>query len=290
MDDSDPPPPPEPPKKEKRVVLPKKKRVYTRQINKTKPVRTESTTNAASEDVDPDPTPRAADVNASTGSVLHRATSRNAARKPSSAELTSELKRKHDELSAALSKVSALERENESLKKRNKSLAETTERARQDLRDERKKSTVVEKEHNKRIHEVEQSAQSAEAESNKKLHELEERARNAEANAASYYSSKIEKEKVSCYVSADLFIPNLISHNPPFTQQERRDRQVELEKKKAAKQHASLKKQHASELSSVQEAATSTLKDKEKVIEVSLVINSYSLNLSDFICSCYGSV
>jgi hypothetical protein len=48
-------------------------------------------------------------VNSSTDPALHRDTSRNAARKPSSAELISELKRKHHELLTALSKVAELE-------------------------------------------------------------------------------------------------------------------------------------------------------------------------------------
>jgi vacuolar-type H+-ATPase subunit I/STV1 len=190
MDDNDPPPPPpNPTKKEKRVVLPKKRRSFTRRLQNpsTRSINPEAIDDVPHDEItaeDGDGTPVA-------GPPRNRATYQGAARKPSSSELTAELKRKHSELSTALSKVEVLARENESLKKRNKSLVETTERAREDLRHQKKQSTVVEKE------------------SKKLIRELEERAENAEANAALHYNAQLNKEKVCCSHSNDCFKANM---------------------------------------------------------------------------------
>jgi hypothetical protein len=51
--------------------------------------------------------------------------------------------------------IDAQKRENETLKKRNKSLVESTAKARSDLREERRQSTAVEKEYKQKVFNLE---------------------------------------------------------------------------------------------------------------------------------------
>ena len=128
-----------PPKKQKRVVLPKNKRRFTAVIRTKNP----SSTNAGE-----DKEPQAA---AAPTSVTDRVISKRASRPPSVAELNAEIKRMHQQLQDAISQQSSLQRENESLKKRNKALSEVVEKARSDLRDHRKQNHASDKSNKQQI-------------------------------------------------------------------------------------------------------------------------------------------
>ena len=175
MDSSDTPPPPpdasaDPPKKEKKIVLPKKKRKYTRSLRKT-----EHAAQPEEEDAAEPPKKTAA------SSVLGRVLSQGSARRLSNNELSAEVKRLHSELVAAQDALASRQREVESLSKKNKLLLDSTSKARADLREARKATSLVEKS------------------SKRQLTELEERAEQAEVSAAAHYDVQLEKQKVSLY-------------------------------------------------------------------------------------------
>jgi len=158
-----------PPKKQKRVVLPKNKRRFTAVIRTKKP----SSTNAGE-----DKEPQAA---AAPTSVTDRVISKRASRPPSVAELNAEIKRMHQQLQDAISQQSSLQRENESLKKRNKALSEVVEKARSDLRDHRKQNHASDKSNKQQIRELEISTE------------------DAQVSAIKYFQAQLEDERVSCH-------------------------------------------------------------------------------------------
>ncbi len=61
----------------------------------------------------------------------------------------------HQQLQDAISQQSSLQRENVTLKKRNKALSEAVEKARADLRDERKQSHASDKTNKQQIRQLE---------------------------------------------------------------------------------------------------------------------------------------
>jgi regulator of replication initiation timing len=158
-----------PPKKQKRVVLPKNKRRFTAVIRTKKP----SSTNAGE-----DEEPQAA---AAPTSVTDRVISKRASRPPSVAELNAEIKRMHQQLQDAISQQSTLQRENETLKKRNKALSEAVQKARSDFRDHRKQTHASDKSNKQQIRELEISTE------------------DAQVSAINYFQAQLEDERVSCH-------------------------------------------------------------------------------------------
>ena len=191
MDSSDTPPPPpdasaDPPKKEKKIVLPKKKRKFSRTLRKTE--HTAKAAQLEEEDVPEPPQTTAA------SSVIGRVLSQGSARRISNSELTAEVKRLHSELVAAQDELASRAREVETLTKKNKLLSDSTSKARTDLREARKATSLLEKSHKRQFT------------------ELEERAEQAEVSAAAYYDVQLEKHKVSnlYFTIVNAYYTNLI--------------------------------------------------------------------------------
>lgn len=161
------------PPKQKRVVLPKNRRKYTRTLKKT-------AVDSAEHVPPPDVPPAAA---AQTSSLAERISSKQASRPPSVKELTAELTRIHQLLKNSEYELSQLRKQYESLQKTNRTLTESVEKARKDLRDERKSSSASEQS-NKR-----------------KISQLEVMVEEAESSAAAKYHAQLEKEQVSHIIS-----------------------------------------------------------------------------------------
>ena len=133
--------------------MPKKKLAFTRTIRWKK-------SSLQSDNNDEEHTsPAMADTD-TAGSHHNITTHHGASQKPSIAELTGELKRNHDELASACSELAAQKKEVELLKKRNKLLTDASMKARTDLREERKQSTVLDGRYKKMM--SEERKQSAE--------------------------------------------------------------------------------------------------------------------------------
>jgi len=169
--------------------MPKKKRAFTRVLktpskNTNPPVPNKTPPNNETP-TQPAPVPNPA-----------RATSSQAKRKISVAELTRQLKRKQKDLDTLQSELSSQTRQIELLSKRNKKLIETTTKSRTDLREQRKQS-------------VQEESDSA-----KVVRELEEQVKGAEAKAASFVEAELEKQAVSSLVSVVIKI--FTCHLPLF--------------------------------------------------------------------------
>ena len=161
-----------PPKKQKHVVLPKNKCRFTAVLRTKKP----SSTNAGE-----DEEPRTLSAAAAPSSVTERVISKRASRPPSVAELNAEIKRMHQQLQDAISQQSTLQRENETLKKRNKALSEAVEKARSDFRDHRKQTHASDKSNKQQIR------------------QLEILTEDAQVSAINYSQAQLEDERVSCH-------------------------------------------------------------------------------------------
>jgi predicted transcriptional regulator len=158
---------PDKPKPSWQRVMQKKKRQFGRTVNPSKKAASDSSATAESS---------SAIINAGP---TEPSISRAAARKPTKAELTRQLKRKHRELPEATKELATKDKQVATLTRKAASFAEATHKARTALRQQKSESKSSDASHKKMLQAVQDNAEAT------------------IMDAASYHEARRQKEEVS---------------------------------------------------------------------------------------------
>eukprot|EP00956_Cyclotella_meneghiniana_P008423 scaffold11328_cov66-Cyclotella_meneghiniana.AAC.8 len=162
----------------------------------------------------------------------------------------------HQQLQDAVSQQASLQRENDSLKKGNKTLTEATEKARADLRAERKLSTVSDKSNKQQIQQLEAMAQQA------------------EVGAADHYQTLLEDERKQHHIEMQQL------ESTKDKEVVRLQRQIQAAEKKGTAMLDKEKRRHECNVESLKRDASSELKHKDDVIKRLRDISSHNESIA----------